>query len=1360
MINKVSDLLQKARRKGLFISVNNDQLSIKHSSEKNPDPDLLQEIKDNKEIIIDFLKNKSKIKNDKIYENQIVHVEKNSVQHIPLSFSQERLWFIDQLEGSIQYHIPAVWYLKGELNKEALANALKNIVNRHEVLRTVILDGDQAYQSVMDIGNWHLETIEGLTYTNHKEDLQKHIQNLIRKPFDLSKDFMFRAHLISLIDQEYVLLITMHHIASDGWSTSILIRELVEFYNAYCENRLANLPPLPVQYSDYAIWQRNYLHGEVLDKEVEYWKEKLKEVSILQLPTDHQRPAEYTNRGALLRFNIDKLLSDQLRSLSRNEGATLFMTLLAAFKILLHRYSGQEDICVGTPIANRTQKEIEGLIGFFVNTLALRSKVDPTSSFKVLLEQVKTNTMEDYEHQNVPFEKVVEATVKERDMSRNPLFQVMLVMQNNPKVQALSLGEVQLSIESTEHETAQFDISFTISETDNGLRGSVEYATDLYDEVTIQRMIGHFETLLDSIVKDPLQKIDTLKILTPVEEHQLLVEFNDTKVDFPKDKTVVSLFEEQAAKTPEAIAVVFEKEQLSYKQLNEKANQLAHYLRSVGVREETLVPIYIERGLEMIIGILAILKSGGAYVPIDPEYPQERIKFMLGDTGGSTVVSSKQRRLDLENIEDIKVIEIDNDWCSISTQPTKNLDVKVKPDNLAYVIYTSGSTGTPKGVMIEHASLINYVLSFADYFSINSKDVVLQQSSISFDTSAEEIYPTLISGGCVCLIKEGGKDIDSIKNYIENEGATILSTTPMVIEWLNNETLSTTNLRYLISGGDVLHSSNINNLFQKVPIVNGYGPSETTVAATFKKIDKISEASLIGKPFPNIAIYILDQHDNLNPISVVGEICIGGAGLARGYLNNPDLTNKKFIPNPFVNKTESRIYRTGDYGKWLADGNIEYIGRLDNQVKIRGYRIELGEIETLLQQSGLISQAIVMVRKDSNGNDRLVGYLVPSGILNLENVKSYLRSRVPDYMIPTIWLELESMPLTPSGKIDKNSFPEFDSQNTISEEYIAPRNETEKMIAEIWEQVLNLEKVGVNNNFFELGGHSLVILKLASKIREKGLKIEIKDFFKYQTIEQQSNFIKTSIKLLDTAGQGKFVIPIQPEGTNIPLFAIPEFLLYAEIGKYISKKQPFYSIEHSPYDTVTEVVNHYITEIKKTHPHGPYGLMGYCGWGDIILEMAKTLIANGDEVPVLILSEYYSPTINLSRVSFKYIRQKLKFITKKLFENGTSINKRKFLSNQFAGALQFINKKFKNTGKISSTKTKTYSGKVILLQASDTLGFKDDAHMGWDIFTGEVKKFIIESDHLGMMISPAAAKQIAEILNKELLETSLHEKEI
>ncbi len=1028
-------------------------------------------------------------------------------EYIPLSFSQERLWFIDQLEGSVQYNRSFIWRLKGALNKQALANALLNIVNRHEVLRTVIVEkGGEPYQFVNDSIKWHLEMLDGSSYLYNPEALQERIQHLILQPFDLAKDYMIRAHLLSLTDDEYVLIITMHHIASDGWSTYIFVNEVMEFYNANVENRLAGLSPLSIQYADYSLWQRNYLQGEVLDKKVEYWKDKLKGVAVLQLPTDHQRPAEWSNRGALLQFSIDKLLSDQLQALSRQEGTTLFMTLLATFKVLLHRYSGQEDICVGSPISNRTQKEIEGLIGFFLNTLALRSEVRSELSFKELLQQIKGTAMEAFEHQDVPFEKIVEAVVKERDLSRNPLFQVMLVMQNTPEIPDLSLEKIHLTKEEYENTTALFDFTFSITETPDGLEGAVEYATDLYNEETITRMVGHFRTLLGSIVKSPQQKIGKLRMLTEAEEHQLLVEFNNTKVDYPKDKTIVDLFEEQAAKTPDAIAVVFQEEQLTYKELNKRANQLANYLKSRGVKEESLVPICIERSLEMIVGILGILKSGGAYVPIDPEYPEERIKFMLDDSNAKVVVSSAQSSIKVSRARDLIIIELDKQWFEINKHSTDDLPAIATHDNLAYVIYTSGSTGKPKGVMIEHRNVYAFIYWCHQEFLYSYFEIVYASTSICFDLSIFEIFYPLSIGKTVKIIENGLL----IGKYLSQDHSVLINSVPIVVENLLKEGTDLNNVSIINMAGEPISLYVQNNLnSENIEVRNLYGPTEDTTYSTIFRIkDKVPV--LIGKPIANTKIYIVSTENNLVPIGVLGEICIGGAGLARGYLNRPELTQEKFIKDPFIKEDKARIYKTGDLGRWLADGNIEYLGRKDYQVKIRGYRIELGEIESVLQQCECVNQGVVLAKEDNNGNKRLVGYVVPENIFDKETIVSYLKKRLPEYMVPAIWLELENLPLTSNGKIDRKSLPDPDVSEEVSDQFTAPRNQLEIKLANIWKELLFVKKIGIHSNFFEIGGHSLLAMRVISAIRkELQVELTIKDIFQYTTINQLSEYIES-----------------------------------------------------------------------------------------------------------------------------------------------------------------------------------------------------------------------------------------------------------
>ncbi|MEP6467794.1 MAG: condensation domain-containing protein, partial [Parafilimonas sp.] len=665
-------------------------------------------------------------------------LSQNRPENIPLSFTQERLWFLDQMSGSVEYHLPALFRLKGNLNIEALSKSLQTIINRHEVLRTTFRKKDgNAYQFIQGEDLWELQALDDIIYTEDNDKLRSQIQKLIREPFDLSKDHMLRATLIRLDNDEHLLLVIMHHIASDGWSMPVIVKEIASLYDSYDKGVPIVLPSLEIQYADYAIWERNYLQGEVLDKKINYWKNKLTGVAALELPTDHQRPSVHSTRGEVMGFNISKELTDKLNALSQDEGVTLFMVLLSAFKILLQRYSAQEDICVGIPIANRSQAEVNDLIGFFVNTLALRSNVNVDASFKEFLQQVKTTTLEAYEHQDVPFEKVVEAVVMERDLSRSPLFQVMFVLQNTPDVPQLKLGNLTLSAESYQHTTTKFDLSFSINENSEGLRVSVNYSTDLYVRKTIERMFGHFEELLKSIVNTPQHKISQLRFLTEAEEKQILLDFNNTSKDYPKDKSIVDLFDERVKKSPGDTAVIYKDDEITYHELNKRANQLAEFLSAKGVKDETLVPICIERSIEMIVGIMGVMKAGGAYVPIDPEYPKDRMKFMLDDTKATLILASKQTKERIpKGIADI--IELDGEWQTIASETDKGFQKKITPHQLAYVIYTSGSTGKPKGVMIEHGGVVNLALSQAAALHLLPGMKTMQFASFGFDASCYE----------------------------------------------------------------------------------------------------------------------------------------------------------------------------------------------------------------------------------------------------------------------------------------------------------------------------------------------------------------------------------------------------------------------------------------------------------------------------------------------------------------------------------------------------------------------------------------------------------------------------------------------
>jgi amino acid adenylation domain-containing protein/non-ribosomal peptide synthase protein (TIGR01720 family) len=1037
--------------------------------------------------------------------------------YIPLSYSQERLWFIDQLEGSTRYHLPSVFRLKGELDTTKLEQALVTIVDRHEVLRTVILENEGlGYQHVVNPNEWRLEIKDGSVYKDSSERLESYINKLISKPFDLSKDYMFRATLIRITKDEHVLVVTMHHIASDAWSTSVIVAEVVELYSSYVESRPYLLPQLPIQYADYSVWQRKYLAGEVLDKKINYWKSKLNGVLPLQLPSDYSRPAVWSGQGSIIAFSIDKKLSSRLLSIGKQEGATLFMILQAAFNVLLNKYSNQEDICIGTSVANRTQKEVEGLIGFFVNMLPLRSEVRSDLSFKELLQQVKVTTMEAYEQQDVPFEKVVDAVIKDRDMSRNPLIQVMLILLNTPDVPEIRLGNVLLSEEVQEKATTLFDLSFFVAETTDGMQIKVQYATDLYRENTIRRLIGHFKQLLLSIALEPDQKVGRLKLLTEKEERTIHTDFNNTVSVYPQDSSIIALFEEQVKRTPESIALMFEGEQLTYHQLNKQANQLAHHLQNLGLRKGALVPICIGRSLELIIGIIGILKAGGAYVPIDPEYPEDRIRYMIEDTAADIAISSKENRVFLEaSNPDIRIVELDTDITKYQSLPSDNLSLPLTSEDLSYIIYTSGSTGKPKGVLVKHGNVVSLVKEVS-YVDLSENDILLSTGSPSFDASTLEYWGMLLNGGRLILCSENRLlNSDLLKKEIVSNGVSKMWFTS---SWFNQlvETDITVfkTLDTILVGGEKLSEKHIKQLCETYPdinIVNGYGPTENTTFSLTYKIDDLSVEKTIpiGKPLTNRKVYILDGQLQLCPVGITGEIFVGGAGLSLGYLNQPELTAEKFVNNFFDTEPGSRLYKTGDLGRWLPDGNVEFIGRIDDQVKIRGYRIELGEIEKVLEQNEMVSSAVVLAQEDENAKKRLVAYVLPEHTFDKEAMKSFLLNKLPEYMVPALWVELTSIPLTSNGKIDKKALPDPDMTEMQSQVYTSPRTDFEVQMAEIWQDLLGIEQVGIHDNFFELGGDSILTIQVVSRMRRLGYEFQVTDIFNHQTIDKLSQIINS-----------------------------------------------------------------------------------------------------------------------------------------------------------------------------------------------------------------------------------------------------------
>lgn len=1090
-----------------------------------------------RELLIQQLNNKRQ----NVAQNQIQCQSRDS-HSFPLSFAQQRLWFLDQLEpGNSSYNIPAIVRVEGQLNAIALEQSLNAIIQRHEILRTcfAIVD-EQSVQIIVPELKLTLPVIDlrQLSETEREQTVQRLTTQEAQQSFDLRQAPLLRVSLLHLSESDYVVLFTMHHIISDGWSMGILIQEIATFYSKISSNQPLLIPELPIQYADFAVWQRQWLAKEVLEDQINYWKKQLGgSLPILDLPTDRPRPAVQTFKGGQQTFVLPKKLGEQLMQLGKQQEATLFMVLLAAFKTLLYRYTGQEDILVGSPIANRNRAEIEGLIGFFVNTLVLRTHLDDTLTFRQLLKQVRNVALGAYAHQDLPFEKLIEELQPERNLSHTPLFQVMFAFQNEPTRQTLEIPGLILHSLDADTGTAKFDLTLTMVDTQEGLTGTLEYKTDLFEAATISRMIGHFQTLLKGIVTHPEQQIASLPLLTKLEQHQLLIEWNDTQIEDEQNWCVHELFEQQMEKTPDAVAVVFENEQLTYRQLNQQANQLAHYLQKLGVKPEVPVGICVKRSIIMLIGLLGILKAGGAYVPLDPAYPKERLAFMLEDVQ-APVLLTQQHLVEELPYHKTQVVCLDDDWQEIAQESTENSINQAIADNLAYIIYTSGSTGKPKGTLILHRGLVNYLSWCSQAYKVEQGQGALVHSSITFDMTITGLFSPLLVGSKVELLPED-KSIETLAVALRNKSNfSLVKITPAHLELLNHQLSpqeAAGRTRAFIIGGENLVAETISFWQKFAPdtlLVNEYGPTETVVGCCVYFVPKNqlqSGSILIGRPIANTQLYILNQQFQPVPIGVVGELYIGGDGVARGYLNRPELTAERFILNPFSDKPGARLYKTGDLARYRTNGNIEFLGRIDHQVKIRGFRIELGEIEAMLNQHPAVQAAVVLVREDEPGRKRLVAYVnpYPEQTLTVSELRSGLQEKLPDYMVPSTYVFLKSLPLTPNGKVDRRALPKPDS-TTPEKNLVAPRTPIEKILAEIWAKVLGVQSVGVNDNFFELGGDSIISLQVIFKTNQAGLQLTPKHLFQYQTIAELATVAGTSQSKLAEQGIVSGTVALTP----------------------------------------------------------------------------------------------------------------------------------------------------------------------------------------------------------------------------------------
>ena len=1315
--------------------------------------------------------------------DQIIPRRKSTAPY-PLSFAQERLWFLDQYEpNSPLYNVSVRVCLRGVLNREALEDSLSSLVARHESLRTTFNTTDGSPMQVIGESRpFDLQTVDLRKFPPEKREaeLQRVSTELDQRPFNLSTDLMIRAALLQLSAAEYELLLTLHHIAFDGWSLGVLFRELAEYYRAYSTGTIPNLPQLPIQYADFAIWQRQWLQGKVLEQEVSYWTKQLAgNLEFEQFPIDHPRPARQTYHGGREVLCLSAHLTDSLTALGRREGGSLFMVLLAAFQILLRRYTGHQDVLVGSLIANRNRLELEGLIGFFVNTLVLRTDFSDNPTFRELLARVRATSLEAYDHQELPFEKLVEVLQPERTPTHAPLCQVVFAYEDAPPA-PVELSELSLAIADEENSMAKFDLTVTI-ERREGLRVSFIYNTDLFEAATMRQALGHYRRLLEGIVVDPAHSVDRLPMLTEEERRRLLLDGNATRCEYP-ELCVHQLFEIQAERTPEATALVFGGWRLSYRELNQLANRLARHLRALGIGPEATVGICLERSPEAIVGLLGILKAGGAYVPLDPTYPRERLSFMVEDAG-ARVVLTITRWLDKLPRDGTTAVCLDKLPESVAPEELENIAAGVRPDNLAYVIYTSGSTGVPKGVEICHRGIVRLLVG-VDYVQLTNQEVFLQLAPLSFDASTFEIWGALLHGATLVLFPGRVPAAQDLGDVLRRQKVTTLWLTSSLFNAVIDEApAALSSVRQLLVGGEALSAAHIRRALSALPetqLVNGYGPTESTTFACCYSIPRhLEEAASsipIGRPISNTQVYLLDRQLELVPIGVVGELHIGGDGLGRGYLNRPDLTCEKFIANPFTDRLGDRLYKTGDLARYLPDGNIEFIGRLDDQIKIRGYRIEPGEIEAALTQHPAVKAAAVIARQIQPTEKSLVGYVVPKEgqALTAQGLQTFLRQKLPQYMMPARFMFVVSLPLTPNGKVDRRALPAPEAVELASHpKFVVPRDGVESKLLEIWQTVLGNQPISIADNFFDLGGHSLLASKLLVRIEKAfGQKLSIAALFQTPTIEQLAAVLRNESRLT----RSPQVTPIQPGGSRPPFFCIGAGPLLRSLAFGLGSEQPFLGLGLGEAEVrelptpfrLEDMAAAFIKKMRLLQPKGPYSLGGWCKDGVVAYEIAQQLQAQGERVALLVLFDAANPASlkeyskfellkvrsyffaqkwrfffkNLLRLRLKeaaaYVQQCMRFylvlLSNKIWEVNYEFHLR--VGRRIEDRLLDTSKIFFNV--VRNYRPKPYSGRVVIIRCESRPEgrFRDD-EFGWSgLAVGGLELHFVPGNHVDMFREP------------------------
>ncbi len=1321
-------------------------------------------------------------------------VPMNSSSPVPLSFAQQRLWFLDQLEpNSASYNVPMALRLTGMIDTEAMEAALIAMVARHESLRTTLQlqEGDPVQVVATDLALPLTKSeLSHLPMDQAEAEARRLVKEEAQRPFNLSAGPLFRSLLIQLAGEDHILMVNMHHAISDGWSLGVLSGELATLYEVFRKGEPSPLPPLPLTYRDYSVWQRAYLAGGGLEQQLSYWKKQMAGAPLsIELPTDRVRPPVQTFHGKKQIVSFPQDLLDALKALSRAEGATLFITLLAAFNVLLSRYSGQKDLVVGTASAGRRHAATEKIIGFFVNTLLLRTDLSDDPAFRDLLALVRQTTLNAYANQDVPFEKLVEELNPVRDMSRSPLFQVMIIQQNASQ-RTNSFESLHAEPFVTTGETAKVDLLLNVSEVDGQLRCALEYNTDLYDQQTIDRFLEHYQTLLEAVVGDPSQRVSQIAFQREHERHQLLLEWNDTATTYPSEQCLQELIEAQVARAPDHIAVVFEEQKITYSNLNQRANKLAHHLRGMGVGPEILVGVCLDRSPEMLVAILAVLKAGGAYLPVDPAFPKDRQAFMLEDARAPVLLTNSKLSAAMPPHSAVEVC-IDTEWDSIEVHFHENPDRLNAPDNLAYVLYTSGSTGKPKGVMITHRNLLNFLESMRLEPGLTESDTLVAVTTLSFDIAGLELWlPLYVGARVVIASREVAMDGARLATLLHASGATMMQATPATWRLLLESAWKGEPNLVVLCGGEALSPSLVNGLLPLCKSLwNMYGPTETTIWSTISQV-KAGEDISLGHPIANTQIVILDSNHQLVPIGVIGELCIGGDGLSRGYLNRPELTAERFVPNPFIQQWGAMLYKTGDLARRLYDGRIEYVGRTDHQVKIRGFRIELGEIEAVLARHSAVQECVVIAREDQPGNKSIAAYLVPVNSqirLDMEELSTSVKEFLPDYMIPTGWMQLERLPLTANGKISRKDLPLPDQRASKIATGKAPRTLVEIRLASIWEEVLNIPSVRVDDDFFNIGGHSLLAVQMMSRAREAfGCDLPLNLLFGAPKLGDLAQIIQAE------RGKHPFrtIIPIRKTGSKPPLFCVSRpnanALGFVFLTRSLSPDQPVIGLQSQMdkdgsnwvYDQneYEAKAKEYIKAMREVYPNGPYLLTGYCEGAHIAFEMARELETMKLPVAMIAILDAWPVENTVSRTKYilrGYVRElrkfrslslagKFQFLKRPLFKrrNKTSANapvdpaaaanaqQRKITSEQ-------IKKRYWPGPDFVPTK---YSGRLTLFRTKKQIAVRiNDYKMGWsERALGGVEVIQVPGTHGLILREPGViylAQKMQDCIDRALQDT-------